>query len=196
MKRCPQCEFIYEDDQGLCDMDGTQLLYDSGPAAFAADASMPSEVTPARPHWRALAFAAIIVFALGAVLCVVYYASARLVSSKREISAPAPAARNPKLETPTPRPTPNPAPAPPVVTRTATAHPAPDQSPAANVRVSRASQTVTPSTAERRPTVIRTEEKQQTLPTLKPSPANANQKSDSKLGSFLKKTRRILKKPF
>jgi len=29
MKRCPQCEFIYEDDQSLCDMDGILLVPDS-----------------------------------------------------------------------------------------------------------------------------------------------------------------------
>ena len=29
MKRCPQCEFIYEDDQSLCDMDGVLLVFDS-----------------------------------------------------------------------------------------------------------------------------------------------------------------------
>ncbi|HEY8186258.1 MAG TPA: hypothetical protein VIF64_09330 [Pyrinomonadaceae bacterium] len=28
MKLCPQCEFIYEDDQTLCDMDGRELVYD------------------------------------------------------------------------------------------------------------------------------------------------------------------------
>ncbi len=28
MKRCPQCEFIYEDDQSLCDMDGVLLVFD------------------------------------------------------------------------------------------------------------------------------------------------------------------------
>ena len=27
MKRCPQCEFIYEDDQNCCDMDGVSLLF-------------------------------------------------------------------------------------------------------------------------------------------------------------------------
>ena len=27
MKRCPQCEFIYEDDQNCCDMDGVSLLH-------------------------------------------------------------------------------------------------------------------------------------------------------------------------
>jgi len=28
MKRCPDCEFIYEDDQRLCDMDGQALVHD------------------------------------------------------------------------------------------------------------------------------------------------------------------------
>ncbi|MFZ0063601.1 MAG: hypothetical protein WAL47_16335 [Pyrinomonadaceae bacterium] len=29
MKRCPQCEFIYEDDQNCCDMDGIDLVFDN-----------------------------------------------------------------------------------------------------------------------------------------------------------------------
>lgn len=29
MKRCPQCDFLYEEDQQLCDMDGTELFPDS-----------------------------------------------------------------------------------------------------------------------------------------------------------------------
>jgi hypothetical protein len=29
MKRCPQCEFLYEEDQHQCDMDGTRLVHDS-----------------------------------------------------------------------------------------------------------------------------------------------------------------------
>lgn len=36
MKLCPQCEFIYEDDQTFCDMDGKELVYDPSPLAFAA----------------------------------------------------------------------------------------------------------------------------------------------------------------
>lgn len=30
MKRCSQCEFIYEDDQSVCDMDGQALIHDLG----------------------------------------------------------------------------------------------------------------------------------------------------------------------
>ena len=29
MKRCPQCEFIYEDDQSRCDMDGIDLVFEN-----------------------------------------------------------------------------------------------------------------------------------------------------------------------
>ena len=29
MKRCPQCEFIYEDEQTMCDMDGAVLAFDT-----------------------------------------------------------------------------------------------------------------------------------------------------------------------
>lgn len=29
MQRCPKCEFVYEDDQDLCDMDGTKLIHDA-----------------------------------------------------------------------------------------------------------------------------------------------------------------------
>lgn len=31
MKRCPKCEFIYEDDQNCCDMDGIDLVFDPRP---------------------------------------------------------------------------------------------------------------------------------------------------------------------
>lgn len=30
MKRCPLCDFIYEDDQSVCDMDGIELVHDNG----------------------------------------------------------------------------------------------------------------------------------------------------------------------
>ena len=41
MKRCPQCEFIYEDDQTLCDMDGKELVYHAGPVAFEGSSTHP-----------------------------------------------------------------------------------------------------------------------------------------------------------
>jgi hypothetical protein len=34
MKLCPDCEFIYEDDQSFCDMDGKELVFDPKPLSF------------------------------------------------------------------------------------------------------------------------------------------------------------------
>ncbi len=43
MKRCPQCEFIYEDDQNRCDMDGIDLIFDNP----------TTSLTPPKPAPRA-----------------------------------------------------------------------------------------------------------------------------------------------
>jgi hypothetical protein len=43
MKLCPHCEFIYEDDQKFCDMDGQELVHDPKLRAFTDDtAALPS----------------------------------------------------------------------------------------------------------------------------------------------------------
>jgi hypothetical protein len=42
MKRCPQCEFLYEDDQSLCDMDGKELIHDSIPLSSHLTSAFPS----------------------------------------------------------------------------------------------------------------------------------------------------------
>jgi hypothetical protein len=41
MKRCPECEFLYEDEQYLCDMDGKQLMPDR--SVFPTEALVPSD---------------------------------------------------------------------------------------------------------------------------------------------------------
>jgi len=97
MKLCPQCEFIYEDDQSVCDMDGKELVSDAGTLAFedtipamrtqlneraAAPVIRKPDPTPIRPPasqttgWqsRAFAFAAVAGVVLAALLFVVYYA--------------------------------------------------------------------------------------------------------------------------
>lgn len=69
MKLCPQCDFIYEDNQRFCDMDGKELVYD--PAAVATEQDdatrlnptpdLTSGVTPLRlagRRWRNFAVAA------------------------------------------------------------------------------------------------------------------------------------------
>src|ERR1043165_2617530 len=72
MKRCPQCEFIYEDDQSLCDMDGVLLVFDTrnlpNPHALATMPPKPQT----RRNRAAPAFATLI---LAIVLGMVYYVS-------------------------------------------------------------------------------------------------------------------------
>lgn len=85
MKRCTQCEFIYEDDQSLCDMDGKELVYDAGPIAFAggfsststniqANAAKKPASLRAPSQLRRFAVLALAGVLLAALLFVVYYA--------------------------------------------------------------------------------------------------------------------------
>lgn len=45
MKRCPQCEFIYEDHQSVCDMDGQSLLHDHALSVVQPRSSSPLKPT-------------------------------------------------------------------------------------------------------------------------------------------------------
>ena len=76
MKRCPQCEFIYEDDQSLCDMDGVLLVFDSRTlpnthALATVSGPMPDKVQ--RRSRVVPAFASLILIML---LASVYYVTA------------------------------------------------------------------------------------------------------------------------
>ncbi len=74
MKRCPQCEFIYEDDQSLCDMDGVLLVLDSRTLPnLHALATVPAK-SQSRRNRAVPAFATLI---LALVLGLVYYVSTR-----------------------------------------------------------------------------------------------------------------------
>lgn len=66
MKRCPQCEFIYEDDQTCCDMDGIDLVFDH-----------PSQqpVAPAKIHIKRRSLLAICAVVLGVLVFAIAYAS-------------------------------------------------------------------------------------------------------------------------
>lgn len=66
MKRCPQCEFIYEDDQTCCDMDGIDLVFDH-----------PSQtpVAPAKSHVKRRSLLAICAVVLGVLVLAIAYAS-------------------------------------------------------------------------------------------------------------------------
>src|SRR5215218_7774889 len=89
MKRCPQCEFIYEDDQSLCDMDGVLLVFDARtlPNMHAlATVSAPIADKPQRRSRMVPAFATLILM-LG--IPSVYYVTALRSSSVADNLAPA-----------------------------------------------------------------------------------------------------------
>lgn len=185
MKRCPQCEFIYEDDQSLCDMDGVLLVFDSRTLPnIHALATVPA--VPEKPQSRRIR--AVPVFAslvLALVLGMVYYVSTRRGApapvSATTVSNPAPEVSEPAAAT---EPSPDveePAsePPPPVEQTSAEEQPAvvPEKKPAATQPPTKKSSAKATTTSQ-------------------PKPSPEAKKEENKVGSILKKTGRILKKPF
>ena len=169
MKRCPKCEFIYEDDQSLCDMDGVLLVLDSRTLPNHHALQTVQAKTPPRRNRAVPAFATLI---LALVLGLVYYVSIQRKANTYTLPPPAAASTsNPVAEvnpTPESQPSteePKPEPAKPAVATTAAAVPV---------------KKTAPKPAPSPTTKAKVEEK----------------KEDSKVGSILKKTGRILKKPF
>ena len=113
MKLCPQCEFIYEDDQSLCDMDGKELVSDAGTLAFEETVpstfaqpqqlaetrvSLPSELSsnllpvlldspPSREQSRSFAIAGAVGVVLVALLFLVYYARTQAAAPAASVAA-------------------------------------------------------------------------------------------------------------
>ena len=82
MKLCPQCEFIYEDDQNLCDMDGEALVYDNRLGVFPDTLPAVTGRRPIKPRLRFRVVPAVAALAFPALLCLAYYASFPLWDSK------------------------------------------------------------------------------------------------------------------
>lgn len=157
MKLCPQCEFIYEDDQSFCDMDGKELVYDPGPLAFEENvpsrspelrerAAIPASLTAGlsasqSTGWqsRSSAVAALAAIILAALLFVVYYArthqprsgNAKQASSQTSIRS---SNQSTQLATAAQEPAPELAPAPP-----ASLSPSPEQLSSASPKVTTSS---------------------------------------------------------
>jgi outer membrane biosynthesis protein TonB len=169
MKRCPQCEFIYEDDQNLCDMDGVLLVFDSRtlPNSHAlATVSAPMRDKAPRRSRMVPAFATLILMVL--IASVYYFTTVRSSKVQPELSpanvTAAPAEPQPEAAVVVPQPTPEPK-------EKAETHPATAPKPA-------------PVPAK----------KAVATPAATPKPES--KKDESKVGSILKKTGKILKKPF
>ena len=169
MKRCPQCQFIYEDDQSLCDMDGVLLVLDSRTLPNIHALTTVPVKTQQRRNRAVPAFATLI---LMVVLGMVYYVSTRR-HTVPTVEAPASA-----VSIPIPAPVVNPTPSAKPSAESNAAPPPVEMKPAAPAKKPVA-KTVAVS-----------------VPQPKPMPAPAPKKEQSKVGSILKKTGRILTKPF
>jgi hypothetical protein len=166
MKRCPQCEFIYEDDQSLCDMDGILLVFDSQ--------KLPKQGNTQRSKLRSRIVPVVAVLVLTTVLSLVYYVATHqrkaVQSSDPSVSeiATQPAPPENKAVTSEPE------------NKVIKPQPASEPKPA-----------VTKATAEnelKKPAKPKSNQKKVS--------SNQPQENDSKIESFMKKTGRLLKKPF
>ena len=118
MRRCPACDFIYEDDERLCAMDGTGLVNFSGPLPFE-ESALPQPAARTNSHGHSLTLiAAGIVVAIALVLYFNNVAKQNTLQSNSHGAAKAynplpPDGQNPvvviPVETATPVSTPSPA---------------------------------------------------------------------------------------
>jgi predicted secreted protein len=175
MKRCPKCEFIYEDDQSLCDMDGALLVFDSRtlPHLHALQ-TIPAAKTAPKRNRAVPAFATVI---LALVLGLVYYVSVHRRATQNSYTPPAPASAAASTSNP----------APPEVN----VNSVPETQPPAEEPKPEA---LKPTAAAAAPAPVK---KAAPKPTPIPAKPKVEEKKDeSKINSILKKTGRILKKPF
>ncbi len=185
MKRCSQCDFVYEDDQALCDMDGGELVYE--PTLYpTAGTAIAVATPPMKSRSRSFILTAAATVIMGLFLGIGFFG---LSDWSQSPSSPAPATKPASVQ-------------PPVIVQPAMAAtsseatPSPHEptvSPAANVKSRNAAAPASSSTVKPAPAASRspiTRDAKRTIPT------KTNQKEDSKVGSLLKKTGRILKRPF
>lgn len=182
MKRCSQCDFVYEDDQGVCDMDGGELVYE--PTLYPTAGTALAVAAPPPMKFRSRSF----VLTAGATVIMGLFLGIGLFGLSDRTKSPTSPATVTRPESV------------PVIVQPAMAAtsseptPSPDEpavSPAAKVKSRNTA--AASSTAKPAATVSRSPIPRETKSSV---PAKANQKEDSKVGSLLKKTGRILKKPF
>lgn len=179
MKRCPQCSFIYEEDQRHCDLDGAELVLDAGALPPPEVAAPPGAAAPSKARRRRFTVLPLAGIVLAALLFPIYYALPERAAPRRTDQPSA------KLTEPA-HPAPNLLPAPMPAGSTTPAAPlsAPD------VKATRRA----PAAAKRPMADSRTPLRRQVEK--KAEPEASSPKKESKLGSILKKTGRFLKKPF
>ncbi len=176
MKRCPQCEFIYEDDQSLCDMDGVLLVFDSRTLPnFHALETVPA--LPGKASRRNRMVPAFATLLLMLVIASFYYVSGQRPAPPPNLSPPSLTGTT-AVEAPVPAP-----PAPPI------------EAPASVPPATEPEKSEAQPTAPAKPAAALPARKATATKPTAVKPAEPK-KADSKVGSILKKTGRILKKPF
>lgn len=94
MKRCPECEFLYGDEQECCDMDGTVLRFTSFLPQLAPP--QPTGSKDSKSIWSVLAIPLLALIVIGSVLVTIYRAAPPKSSSSSAASQPAVANEVPK----------------------------------------------------------------------------------------------------
>lgn len=196
MKRCPQCEFIYEDDQSHCDMDGTRLKHDKHALPRLQALTTTSEPDKSKARGRSVVSLATLV--LVGVLAVVYYVSMRQSPKTTSIAI------SPTVEAAQPNPQASPAAATEMATgnQTEATEKQPSSEPAANSspsRTAREASTVTeseakPSTKEDSNRTNKATSQTRGATHSSGTIQKSEQKDDSKVQKALKKTGQFFKK--
>src|ERR1043166_151690 len=100
MKLCPQCEFIYEDEQSFCDMDGTGLVYNAAADPPISRLIIPlvfDNDSPVRQSSSSISAAAVVVIVLAGLVVAAYFTRSRqmLAQSYPEPTQPSGQANQP-----------------------------------------------------------------------------------------------------
>jgi hypothetical protein len=223
MKRCPQCEFIYEDHQNVCDMDGQDLLHDHGLSVLPPH-SAPAIKSAKRSSLNGIALPAGAGLLVAVTIFIGYTASPSSLQTKTEgatakpatqqleaisrqsdlsmqstgsVSAVVPATLEPSEPVTNTNPEPN------VLDKTVHAHirKSDERFPVARSvpplpRLRPLPRLPEAKPLEKKPNSTVTGRTSQRAVQPKTQSDQATGKKDSKLGSFLKKTGRVLSKPF
>lgn len=198
MKRCSQCDFVYEDDQARCDMDGGELVYE--PTLYpAAQTAMVVAQPPIKFRSRSFMLTTAATVIMGAFLGIGFLGfsggSQSTTPATNPASVPPPVIVQPAMAATSSETTPSSESSPSSdATPSSDASSSPHKStviPAANVKSRNAAAPSVSASAKPAPAASRSPVPTET----KPAPTKAKQE-DSKVGSLLKKTGRILKKPF
>jgi hypothetical protein len=174
MKRCPECNFIYEEEQAFCDMDGARLLHDTHALPLAP--AMQNQV--ARPAWKTRLLVALPIIVL--VLLGVFAFRSSNNKTRVEPSAAAAQTISPASETP----------------QSSEASTDSQKQASAERKTGRRS---TGNDSDQANSTSRTSRRAASNSTPRNQGATASRrekKEDSKIGSIFSKTKRIIKKPF